>query len=354
MYLIVGFDPGTSVGIGIINFNGDVIDLFSSKNMGINDVVAYIRKFGTVALIASDVDHVPYTLYKIATAMDAKIFIPENSISVSEKVFLTRNVKCHDAHQRDSLSAALYAYKRYKNLFEKLRNLGYGDDVLAMVIKGKSVAEAIAETSSESIEIDETMPVLDTSNANVEISKEKFNDIKEHLRILEKANKILKAEIKTRDIELQNLNDKNKSLERELKFKAEKSIRIEEKFEKFAMEISLKGVNEQLKNAEEAIKALENLYERIGKGEIYLVGKYPEIFNGLTYIDKHCAVNPSDISKIEIAFTEKKISDCKTEAPQKLKKISNILYVERMTLEELKKESDIESIIKEYRKTRMM
>ncbi|PKP58833.1 MAG: hypothetical protein CVT88_06630 [Candidatus Altiarchaeales archaeon HGW-Altiarchaeales-1] len=354
MYLIVGFDPGTSVGIGIINFNCEVVDLFSGKNMGINEVVAHIRQFGTVVLIASDVDHIPYTLYKVATALNAKIFIPENSISVSEKVFLTRNVKYHDAHQRDSLSAALYAYKRYKNLFEKIKNLGYGDDVKALVIRGKSLAEAIAETSAESVQIDEIIHPLDISKTDIEISKEKVSDLKEHLRILEKANKILKTQIKTKDAETENLKNNIKSLEREMKFKSEKSVRAEEKFEKMAMEISLKGITGQIKNAEEVIKDLENFYERVGKEEIYLVGNYPEIFNGLTYVDKHSVVKTSDVSRIEIAFTEKKISNCKNVSPQKLKKISNIYYIERLNLEDVKAGGDVESIIKEYRKARML
>lgn len=320
--------------------------------MGINEVVAHIIKFGTSVLVASDVDHIPNSLYKVATALDAKIFIPEKSISVSEKVFLTRNVKYHDAHQRDSLSAALYAYKRYKNLFEKIKNLGYGDDVRALVIKGKSIAEAIAETSAEPIEAAKFLQEPEVSETSFEISKEKFNDIKEHLRILEKANKILKAEIKTKDAEIENLNYTVKSLKRDIKFKSEKAIIEKEKFEKRAMEISLKGIIEQIKNAEGVIKELENFYERVGKEEIELVGNYPEIFNGLTYIDKNIVVEHADLNKIEIAWTEKKISNCKTISPQKLKKFSNIYYIENKDLNEIRTSSDVESIVEEYRKKR--
>jgi len=354
MYLIVGFDPGTSVGIGILNFRGDVVDLFSSKNMGINEVVEHIRKFGTAVLIASDVDHIPYTLYKVATALNAKIFIPENPISVSDKMFLTRNIKYHDAHQRDSLSAALYAYKRYRNLFEKIENLGYGDDVKAMVVKGKSIAEAIAETSSEPVETKKIISFIDISETDVEISKEKFNDIKEYLRVLEKANKILKTQINAKDAEIEILENKIKSLERDMKFKAAEIIKKEEKFERMAMEISLKSIREEIKKAEQTIKEQESFYERLGREECYLVGIYPEIFNGLTYIDKYITFNPSDTSKIEIAFTEKRINNCKTASPQKLKKISNTntYYIEKATLEEIKASSDIESIIKEYKKSR--
>ncbi|PKM92511.1 MAG: hypothetical protein CVU81_00115 [Euryarchaeota archaeon HGW-Euryarchaeota-1] len=180
---------------------------------------------------------------------------------------------------------------------------------------------------------------MDISKTDIEISKEKVSDLKEHLRILEKANKILKTQIKTKDAETENLKNNIKSLEREMKFKSEKSVRAEEKFEKMAMEISLKGITGQIKNAEEVIKDLENFYERVGKEEIYLVGNYPEIFNGLTYVDKHSVV---------------KTSNCKTVSPQKLKKISNIYYIERLNLEEVKAGGDVESIIKEYRKARML
>lgn len=351
MYIIVGFDPGTSAGIGIINFNGEVVDMFSGKNMGVNEVVAHIRNVGTAVLIASDVDRIPYTLYKVAAALNAKIFIPENSIPVAEKIFLTRSIKYRDAHQRDSLSAALYAYRHYKNLFEKIKNLGYGDDIKALVVKGKSLAEAIAMSSErEGEKVRETKE--ETKRIKEEISRENFDDVKEHLRILEKTTKILKTEIETKDKEIGNLKEQIKELERENKIKREKSITKREKFEKIAMEISFKGIKEQIKNAENVIEDLENFYKKIGKEEIYLVGEYPEIFNGLTYIDKYNVVNNSDISKIDVAFTEKKISNCKTVSPQKLKKISKMYYIEKGDLEELRASWDIESIIEEYRKTR--
>jgi len=351
MYLIVGFDPGTSVGIGIINLKGEIIEMFSGKNMGVNEVVAHIIKFGTPVLIASDVDHIPYMLYKVASALNAKIFIPEKSLSVAEKVFLTRNVKYHDTHQRDSLSAALYAYRRYKNLFEKIERMGYNDDVKGLVLKGKSLAEAIAETSFTPEIKEDIKGARDIEEKSV-ITREKFNDLLEHARILEKANKILKLEIKIRDKEIENLNAKIKELEREIKFKAQQAIAEKERFEREVLEISLKGLQEQLKNSENLIKNMEEFYKKIGNGEIYLVGKYPEIFNGLSYIDKYDVVNPSDIDKIEIAFTEKRIGGVKTVSPQKLKKISNIYYVERKTLEEIRSSIDIEKIIEEYRKNR--
>ncbi|MFN3527961.1 MAG: DUF460 domain-containing protein [Candidatus Altarchaeaceae archaeon] len=350
MYLIVGIDPGTTVGIGILNFKGEVINFFSSKNMSVNNVVEYLNKYGNPAIIASDVDHISNFIYKIASAYNAKIFIPEKNLSVNEKIFLTRNIKYHDNHQRDALSAAIYAYKNYKNIFNKIEKLGYGDDVKFYVVKGYSLSEAIAKVEPEAEiqeKIEEKKPI-----ENVEIKE--FLELKEQVRILKKSRQILKKQIIEKEKEIERLKEIIKDMERERKILQDaKSLKTKDVIIK-TLEISLEALKNDIKNMEEKLNKFYEIFEKIGKKEIVLVGVYPEIFDGLTYIEKNKKIDKNLLSDVEIVFTEKNLDlPCIVADAKYLKNIDDrIFYIEKEEIEKIRRSYDIENIIEEYKKSR--
>lgn len=352
MYLIVGLDPGTTVGIGILNFKGQVVSMYSSKNMSVNGVINYINQFGNAAIIASDVDHIPNFVYKVATSYDAKIHIPEKNLSVEEKVFLTRNIKYNDTHQRDSLSAAIYAYKNYKNLFNKIDNLGYGDDVKYYVVKGYSISEAIAKVMPEE-KIESTMLkglILEEEKETVDLKK--FAIIKENLKILEKSRKILRQQIIEKDKEINALKEKIHEMEKERKL-LESKLPDNYVYTIKTLEISLESLKKDISLMQDKINSFYEIYKKIGKGEIIPVGVYPEIFNGLTYVEKHKKINKNDFLNVSVAFVESDMDlQCRTVDAKYLKNFDNILfYIEKKDLEKIK-EFDIEEIINNYKKYR--
>jgi len=150
-FTIVGIDPGTTVGISVLDLNGNLILTMSSKDMSVNDIIEKILDSGIPSIVATDVSSAPQTVEKIAVSMGAKLFYPAASISVREKNEIAKmypSVK--NAHERDSLSAALKAYQYYVNKFEnidsRLRELGLmgiSGEVKTMVVKGHSVNSAI-------------------------------------------------------------------------------------------------------------------------------------------------------------------------------------------------------------------
>jgi len=356
MYLIVGLDPGTSVGISILNFKGEIIDVFSSKHMSVENVIKHINEFGKASIIASDVDHIPNFVYKVATAFDAKIYIPERNLSVEEKVFLTRNVKYKDTHQRDSLSAAIYAYKNYKNMFDKVESLGYGDDVKFYVIKGYSISEAIAKVEPKVVAIPSIISEEENEGENVKIDPKKFSELKENVRILEKSRQILREQIIEKDKEIERLKEKIREMEREKRL-SEIHPEHKDTLTIRALEISLETLKKDISLMQNKLNEFYEIYRKIGMGEIIPVGVYPEIFNGLTYVKKDVKINKDDMelfSKVEIAYVEKNLNlPCITVDATSLKNFDNVLfYVEKEELKKIRESWSIEEIIKKYRESR--
>jgi len=44
--IIVGYDPGTTVGIAILDTDGKLIEVFSQKNFSKDEVIKHISAFG--------------------------------------------------------------------------------------------------------------------------------------------------------------------------------------------------------------------------------------------------------------------------------------------------------------------
>jgi len=109
----VGIDPGTTVGIAILDLEGNVLDIFSARNFSLYDISEYISKFGYPAIIATDVSPPPATVEKLSHNYDARFFSPPQSLTVDEKNAATFGYKTENFHQRDALAAALKAFNHY-------------------------------------------------------------------------------------------------------------------------------------------------------------------------------------------------------------------------------------------------
>lgn len=365
MYLIVGVDPGTTVGVAILDFEGRVVNLFSSKNMGLNEVIKHISGFGRVSVIANDVDHVPDFVYKVASSLDAEIFIPETSLLVSEKVELTKDYKFKDTHQRDSLSAAIYAYKRLRNKFEKISALGYGDDVKHFVIKGFSISNAVNKIYHRTEEIEKSRSGISgfsessasdqQNDSKSEVSSEEFRDVKERTRILEKTNYYLKKEIDEKREEIENLNRKIRDLERKFTSKIEGSEEVRDKMLLIkTMEISLDSMRRDIKGMEKNIENLREVWNKMGRGEILPVGVFPEIFSGLTLIKGEADKKNVLLSRVEIAFTENPMKSlpCRVYSKDYVHEFMGFAYIEKEKIQALKQDFDLMKLVEDYKKSR--
>ncbi|HUL61928.1 MAG TPA: DUF460 domain-containing protein [Methanocella sp.] len=145
-HIIVGVDPGTTIGIAALNLDGELVGLVSSRVMSVPDIVGYIREKGKPVVVATDVVPPPATVEKIKRSFKATLFVPNERIAVDEKVKLARPYGYGNDHERDALAAAVKAYNAYKNKFAQIDRkvpAHLTDDVKAMAVGGKAVDAAV-------------------------------------------------------------------------------------------------------------------------------------------------------------------------------------------------------------------
>jgi len=65
-HLIAGVDPGTTTGLAAVDFMGRVVDLHSSKDMGMDRAIERLVSLGSVSVIATDVSPVPGFVSRMA------------------------------------------------------------------------------------------------------------------------------------------------------------------------------------------------------------------------------------------------------------------------------------------------
>jgi len=156
--LIVGIDPGIYTGIAILDLDGNVLEVFSGKNIDRHSIIRKIEEYGKPLIIASDVSPPPDTLEKLSSTFNAKLYVPSQSLSQSEKEDLVKtylqkmecSIPVTDSHQRDALAAAIHALRFFGQKFEQinsyLKKLELDlniDKIRVEVIKGATIASAI-------------------------------------------------------------------------------------------------------------------------------------------------------------------------------------------------------------------
>ncbi len=211
-YFILGIDPGTTAAICLLTLNGSIHTLISRKGLTRADIIKAVYERGMPVLIASDVPQAPNLVEKIASSINVSVYTPERPIAVSDKQELAReyskHTKIRNAHERDALTAAVYAYRSIKPKMEQIdrkireEQLQLNRNHLkALVIRGMPMAEAISKITHDVSE--EIKPIPEEPVAEEPLTQErydalekKYNDLRDEYEILDE-----KLEDATRFIE---------------------------------------------------------------------------------------------------------------------------------------------------------
>ena len=310
--LIVGIDPGIYTGIAILDLDGNVLEVFSGKNIDRHSIIRKIEEYGKPLIIASDVSPPPDTLEKLSTTFNAKLYVPSQSLSQSEKEDLVKTylqrIKCNisvtDSHQRDALAAAIHALRFFKQKFEQidsyLKKLELDLDVDKIridVVKGATIASAIEkeiyrklshELKQKHVE-EKVRPKRKTKETNVEsllveveklekekaLLKEKLKKARNEIHELRKQLEIYhkQTNVQIRAIrEIQSLSEEVRRLSEELKKVEKENLELRENIRKLEMmlrEVS-KGTYSIAKTATTlTLASLSKLERDYGKLENY-------------------------------------------------------------------------------------
>src|SRR3989338_1412402 len=165
--LIVGVDPGTTLGYAVLDTNGRLLRTRSSKQLELNSMLEEVVRLGSILVIGTDKKKCPGLIEKAAAATGAKIVTPRDDLTTVEKEAITRGERTSNNHEKDALAAAIYAHREIGPLLERIRKAlekegkrqffrQVAETVLAT---GTNIKDALREAESEAA-MEQEKPVV--------------------------------------------------------------------------------------------------------------------------------------------------------------------------------------------------
>lgn len=197
--VIIGIDPGTTIGLAVIDLNGELCDVLSSRNFSQRDVLSYLFKYRPVLVVASDVAPAPKLVERVSSSLNAVLYTPPRTLSVAEKKGLVDSRFTRDSyansHERDALAAALKAYNHFKPRLGEVNRKLKRPGLVSLSSGGKSPGVKGVEKpgSGEKPRKREHRGVIRTLRGEIRLLKEEREELLAALRGLEK--KVAKLEL---------------------------------------------------------------------------------------------------------------------------------------------------------------
>ncbi len=129
-YLIVGVDPGHTIGLAALDLSGKPLRAAHIQQGGFEAALAELESWGSPSLIASDVRPAPELVLKLASSFNAALFVPTQPWREDDKKRAVREVfeqfsfPVSNVHERDALSAAVQAWRHSQNLLRQPASSG--------------------------------------------------------------------------------------------------------------------------------------------------------------------------------------------------------------------------------------
>ena len=287
MHLIVGVDPGTTTGLASVDFTGRVVDLLSSKDLGLDKAIEHLISLGSVSVLATDVSPAPGFVLKMASKLGAVVYAPPESALVLDKIALTRSHRTEDAHQRDSLAAALIAYSAYRNKFAKIDSLGMdtakADDVKHLFVRGYSIdkARSLIEQRNKKPEAKKEQPIEKPKPVPQPIPESEYS---KRMVMLERQNEFLRTTLAQKDSEIVSLKAKAAKIRRECDMGIRKDSEMAKK------EYSIKNLKLNLfdqRRKAASVDGLKKRWEMVLDGIIVPVGLFPSQKKGYVLLKRN-------------------------------------------------------------------
>lgn len=303
-WIIVGFDPGVTVGIAILDLSGNILSLVSFKEISRAEVIKHIITYGKALIIASDVFPTPKSVKKLATALNSKIYSPSRLLTVESKKELvdsfvqlnSSEILIDNAHERDALAAAIKTYKHYEKKLEQIEKKTRGmdldqekmDHIKSEVIMGTPISKAInrvlkdindlnileEEKKAQKDDLDYGGRIKNKNIVNSlenngflsfssSIQQSDENKDSEIILKLKKRIKAQEKQIKKQEEIIKTLKDEKKTSRNQIKKNQNELSKIKSKMEKLHYEYSKDILlKKELSSKVELIKKLINQYNR--------------------------------------------------------------------------------------------
>lgn len=265
--LIVGLDPGTTLGYAFLDINGDVVEIGSSKSLDLNSMINTSLEQGKVVVVGTDKAKCPSFVERFTTKLGAKLIVPKQDLLVKDKKTLTKKHKIKNEHELDALASAIFAYKKIRTLLKKI-------DSYSKRNKKQDISSRIKELvlTNEGLSINDAINLIEQPQ-KIEPKPEtrirefipKTKDIKqleEGLTRLEKENRLLKQQNRNLLEDIEKIRSRDKYLAKKLEqlMPSEKAERLLEQREKL-----IKEMHKEIIKKEQQIKEAENRTELLNE-----------------------------------------------------------------------------------------
>ena len=260
-YLIVGIDPGTTTAVAALDLEGNLLYLSSSRQTSLSDVTGSLYKVGKPLVVASDVRDMPFSVEKIRRTFNAIGYSPRQDVAVDEKTEYTAPYHYANDHERDALSAALEAYRHYKNKFQHVvRRVPPGhdlDEVKAGLIKGLSLEQVLGE-----------IRVAKPKHAMPEVAETIDPKTDERVRILDGMVKRLRGYVQELQEDLQEKEHEIVKLQSRIrKIRSTREAEVQKENEVLKRDTVISSLKRRLHREERSNRNLKNRLERQKKIE---------------------------------------------------------------------------------------
>lgn len=348
--VVVGIDPGTTTGYCILDLDGNIVALKSSKNLGLNGLLEDALKEGKAISVGTDKAKVPNLVSLFSAKTGARIFYPKEDLRVEEKRELTKKFDAKIGHENDALAASLFAFNRIKGIIERIES--YAKENGKQAIKNRIIDLVI----TKEVSIREAADIIeDKGKEEAKIIKDVVEKEELRQRDFIKLYHIIKRQEKELFLlRRQNHNLKNYARNLENKYnlmrnkdidyvdkKIQKSLSFKNKSINF-LECMLDEKNMEIKKLKNMIFALDKLLANIGEhivlkkldnlgsSEFYKKANELKLAKGDILLVK----NPNIISNEAMQSIKDKVEAIVTEeaASRKIKQEYGIAFLDRKGL----------------------
>jgi predicted RNase H-like nuclease (RuvC/YqgF family) len=210
-YIIVGIDPGTTTAVAVLTLEGELRMLHSSRTISIPEVIEMIAEQGRPLIIASDVFPAPNAVEKIRRAFSAVSGSPDDVFTAEDKIELATPYGYSNNHERDAIAAAVSVYRKNKNKFEQIKKKippgVEADEVIAQVVRGKSIDAVISGLAKKEVNETEIETVPEKAKVEAAHFKELIRKYEESLKEMKNYLDELRNELALKDNKIRELEE---------------------------------------------------------------------------------------------------------------------------------------------------
>jgi hypothetical protein len=360
--IIVGYDPGTTAAVAILDTKGNILLLKSKRGLKKSEIIDLITGIGKPLMIAGDKHPLPRNVEKLASSLGCKAYSPVKTLSVSEKEKLVYEFagKIKDEHEKDALASAIKAFNTHSKVFERTENLlssigfsNFYEKVIGLVISGEveNINEAINRLLVDFRKKQEIPRINKVEEKGP--SNKTINELKEKIRSLEKDIVILKE---------YNQNLKNRLKEDEYKFENYRE-KISEKKDDGSLKV-IERLKNDLKEKEALIEFLKSSRKLEFDGYVTMLeineikeGIIEDLDQKIDLTDKVIIVNRLDNIQILNDYKIKAVVSTTEPSKEVLEKVDfPVIAKKDISIEKVKdisvvKKDEFEDVLKKVRKT---